>query len=602
MRPKLRPDVYYVPTADGAFIIDSARSVTLRGGAIYQWVELLAPSLDGSVPLEDLTSGLSPAHQKMALDLVGLLERNGFVRDVSDDLPHTLTETELKRYQAEIAYVDFRCDSGPARFQTWRGTRMVVVGNAPLADSAARAAWHLGCSRVEVVDPSDDADARAARAADLAALREEDPALELVETPAADLAASVSAADFVVVLTEDPALIDTVAEACTAPLLPVLVTRDSAWVGPIPGGAAGWADAKARLTDTGTLPAGPSTWLRGPAVGVPANTALFAAFRAVTGAYPAPVSGEVERIDLETLESQTGRVLPVGAAPAPVSEDPRATIDSEAFSHAAAELFDPLTGPLLEIEEHPEQLPLRVAVARLVKGGQTTDVLGVADAFVEARHGATLAALGRLAAAHPASGPARDLVSGETGPVVKPVDITDAHVPGIGAALDRESALSQAVLDYAAERAVPVPERAPLIGRDDLPEPVGEQLRRLELLAQSGVRLFQLDAELPTVLAASDAGALTRASGPDLASAASLAVIRATTAVQCGENPVTTPPRPERVPEPEGSAAPLTGHLLTSEGAVKLLAARGHRLGVVELDGEPALRTATPHLVRVVEL
>ncbi|MEU3016339.1 NAD(P)-dependent oxidoreductase [Nocardiopsis sp. NPDC007018] len=602
MRPKLRPDVYYVPTADGAFIIDSARSVTLRGASIYQWVELLAPSLDGSAPLDELTSGLSPAHQKMARDLVGLLERNGFVRDVTDDLPHSLTEDELHRYQAEIAYVDFRCDSGPARFQTWRGTRLVIVGGAPLADSAARAAWHLGCARVEVVDPSDDADARAARAADVAALREEDPALELVETPAADLAASVSSADFVVVLTEDPALVDTVADACTAPLLPVLVTRDTAWVGPVPGGEAGWADARARLTDTGTLPAGPSTWLRGPAVGVPANTALFAAFRAVTGAYPAPVSGEVERIDLETLESQTGRVLPVGTAADAATDDPGTVVDSEAFSLAAAELFDPLTGPLLDIEEHPEQLPLRVAVARLVKGGRTSDVLGVADAFVEARHDATLAALGRLAAAHPASGPARDLLSGETGPEVVPVGIADARVPGIGAALDRESALSQAVLDYAAERVVSVPDRAPLIARDDLSEAVGDQVHRLELLTKSEIRLFQLDSELPTVLAATDEGPLARASGRDLESAASLAVLRATTTAQCGADPVTTPPPPERVPEPDGAAAALTGSALTAQDAVKLLAARGTRLGVVELDGEPVLRTATPHLVRVVEL
>jgi hypothetical protein len=120
MRPKLRPDVYYVPTPDGAFIIDSVRSVNLRGGSIYQWVELLAPSLDGSAQLDDLVCGLSPAHQKMARDLVALLERNGFVRDVGDDLPHTLTEAALTRYQAEIAYVEFRCESGTARFSRWR--------------------------------------------------------------------------------------------------------------------------------------------------------------------------------------------------------------------------------------------------------------------------------------------------------------------------------------------------------------------------------------------------------------------------------------------------------------------------------------------------
>ncbi|GAA1455968.1 hypothetical protein NE857_07315 [Nocardiopsis exhalans] len=603
MRPKLRPDVYYVPTSDGAFIIDSVRSVNLRGGSIYQWVELLAPSLDGSAQLDDLVSGLSPAHQKMARDLVALLERNGFVRDVGDDLPHTLTESELTRYQAEIAYVDFRCESGPARFERWRDTRLVVVGQAPLADSAARAAWHLGCRRVEVVDPAEDAGARAARAADVEALRDEDPSLELVETPAADLAASVAAADFVVVLTEDPALVDTVAGACSAPLLPVLVSRDTAWVGPVPGGAAGWADAKARLADTGALPVGPSSWLRGPAVGVPANTALFSVFRAVTGAYPEPVAGEVERIDLRTLESQTGRVLAVGSAAASGgTQESSAPVDSESFSRAAAELFDALTGPFLEIEEHPVQLPLRVAVARMVKGGETSDVLGAADAFVEARHSATLAALGRLAAAHPSSGPARDLVSGEPGPVVAPVGIRDPYVPGIGAALDRESALSQAVFDYAAERAVPVPEEAPLIGRDDLPDAVAEQAHRLDLLTRSTVRLFRLDAELPTVLVATGGQPLARASGKDLASAAELALVRATTAVQCAPEPGTAPPPPDGVPEPVGTAASLAGHLLTTEGAVKLLAARGLRLGAVELDGEPALRTATPHLVRVVEL
>lgn len=602
MRPKLRPDVYYVPTSDGAFIIDSVRSVTLRGGAIYQWVELLAPSLDGSVLLDDLTSGLSPAHQKMAGDLVALLERNGFVRDVTEDLPHTLTETELTRYQAEIAYVDFRCDSGPARFQNWRGTRLVIVGSAPLADSAARAAWHLGCRRVEIVDPTDDAGARVARTADVEALREDDPALELVETPSTELVTAVAAADFVVVLTEDPVLVDAVADACTAPLLPVLVTRDQAWVGPNPGGPAGWTDTKARLTDTGALPAGPSTWLRGPAAGVPANTALFAVFRSVTGAYPEPVAGEVERIDLETLESKTGRVLPVGTATTPLTRESPSTLDSEAFSLAAAELFDPLTGPLLELEEHPVQLPLRVAVARMVKGGEVSDILGVADAFVEARHDATLAALGRLAAAHPSGAPARDLVSGEPGRVVDPVGIRDAYVPGIGSALDRDTALTRAVLDFATERAVPVPARAPLIDRGDIADSAAGQLHRLELLAGEPVRLFQLDAELPTVLVTAGEEPLARAAGLDLVNAVTLALSRATTVAQCGRDSATTPPRPGGVPEPFGSAAPLTGHLHSFEDVVKLLASRGLRLGVVELDGEPVLRTATPHLIRVVEL
>ena len=132
--------------------------------------------------------------------------------------------------------------------------------------------------------------------------------------------------------------------------------------------------------------------------------------------------------------------------------------------------------------------------------------------------------------------------------------------------------------------------------------PVAEQAHRLDLLTRSTVRLFQLDAELPTVLVATGGKPLARASGRDLASASELALVRATTAVQCAPQPGTAPPPPDRVPEPVGTAAALDGHLLTTEDAVKLLAARGLRLGAVELDGEPALLTATPHLVRVVEL
>lgn len=602
MRPKLRPDVYYVPTRDGAFIIDSARSVTLRGGSIYDWVERLAPSLDGTATLDELTSGLRPAHRKMVGDLVSLLESNGFVRDVGDDRPHGLTDEELERYQAEIAYVDFRCDSGPARFERWRGTRLVIVGSAPLADAAARAAWELGCRRVEVVDPSDDAEARSGRADDVRALREEDSERELVETPASELSSAVAAADFVVALTEDPELIDTVAEACTAPLLPVLVSEDVAWVGPNPGGSSTWADAKARWTDTGVLPVGPSAWMIGPATGVPANTALFAAFRLVTGAYPEPVADELERIDLETLESETSRVLPVGRVAKTDPTEWPASIESEAFSLAAAPLFDRFTGPLLEIEEHHTQLPLRVAVASLARDGEVSQALGVADSLIDARHDATLAALGRLAASHPSRGPALDILGGETGSNVEPVGIKAPRVPGIGAALDRESALTAAVLDLAAERAVPEPSSAPTIDLEGVPEALGEQVRRLESLTRETVRAFRLDAELPTVLVVAGEEPLARACGLDTAGALATALERATLVAQCGHDPITMPPMPETVPEPEGSTDTSTGPVLTTEDAVKLLASRGTRLGVVELDGEPILRTATPYLIRVVEL
>ncbi|AFR10814.1 hypothetical protein B005_3086 [Nocardiopsis alba ATCC BAA-2165] len=127
-------------------------------------------------------------------------------------------------------------------------------------------------------------------------------------------------------------------------------------------------------------------------------------------------------------------------------------------------------------------------------------------------------------------------------------------------------------------------------------------MRRLESLTRETVRAFRLDPELPTVLVVAGEEPLARACGLDTAGALATALERATLVAQCGHDPITMPPMPETVPEPEGSTDTSTGPVLTTEDAVKLLASRGTRLGVVELDGEPILRTATPYLIRVVEL
>lgn len=65
VRPKLRGDTKCVPTPDGVYLQDNRRVLRIPGKQVYQWVDRLAPCLDGNRSPAELTDGLSADRAEM---------------------------------------------------------------------------------------------------------------------------------------------------------------------------------------------------------------------------------------------------------------------------------------------------------------------------------------------------------------------------------------------------------------------------------------------------------------------------------------------------------------------------------------------------------
>src|SRR5689334_18096229 len=106
MLPKLKGDTFFIPVPEGIYFRNNQGSLKIKGKVIHRWVESLAPYLNGEHSLAQITAGLDAEKKKMATDLVNTLLTNGFLKDLSQDLPHHLSRTERETYAAEITFID----------------------------------------------------------------------------------------------------------------------------------------------------------------------------------------------------------------------------------------------------------------------------------------------------------------------------------------------------------------------------------------------------------------------------------------------------------------------------------------------------------------
>ncbi|WP_250301492.1 YcaO-like family protein [Streptomyces sp. A 4/2] len=418
MRPKLKSDVLYVPTADGVHVFGAGADVALGGRTAYQWLDRLAPHLDGSTELDDLVRNL-PDDKRAAVDaLVRRLHAAGCVRDAAEDRPHGLTERELATYAAEIAFVEYHRDSAARRFESYRNSAVVVVGAGPAFTALVCSALHSGVRRLRAVRTAETA-TNTDRLAELAAEAAcRDPEQTLVQVPLSDEEeAGLAHADLVLhVASSEPGVdralrLDRLCRDSDTPLVQGLVLDDVAWLGPV---GPAWESAWLRLGHVlgAPGPAGPGEFLTGPAAAVVAGHLGLAAFQLLTGVTPADGT-DLTRIDLETLRTSVHGFLPHPATrPARPETEQEFTdridrlgtaepVTEQDFSARAARCFDPHVGLMRKLDEQDfTQLPLHVteAVTRTARGGR---VFGAGTSFAEARHRAALRGLAVYAAGAP---------------------------------------------------------------------------------------------------------------------------------------------------------------------------------------------------------
>jgi hypothetical protein len=394
---KLRDDAYYAETSTGTYVLLPHGEVTLEGSSVHRWIERLAPHLDGSRSLEELTAGLPEARRAFVTGLVHTLVERGIVREIAlDGVGGPVTEATDR--PAELSFVGYflRTPPGPA-LDAYRQTAVLVAGSGFLLPRVVRALVRSGAQRVRVAVSGE-------RATDVALLRDcsvhsarQVPPQE-VEWHRLDvegLPGLVAAAGLVVHVCgrQVPQQCLRIEAECAErgiPLAQAGLDADGIWIRQtgVPGQGdgsrtAGLASVWLRRGAMGT-PAGGDQHAGGPEAAAPtpvgatvaAGLLAHDAFRYVTGTGPGAGASTLIRVSLDGGACDPHRLVahPRTRRARPLSEEEFLSrlskleagqpMAEEEFSQRAAGLADERLGIIGEVGEGDlTQLPLHVAQA-----------------------------------------------------------------------------------------------------------------------------------------------------------------------------------------------------------------------------------------------
>lgn len=334
VRPRVRRDVVFAQTSDGAFLRHAEGGFVMKGRTAYQWIAALLPHFTGENTVAELCSGLSGEQQELIGSTVSVLLERGFVRDFTgppgDDLPGPVAE----RYQGQLEFIEHYTSDAGARFARFRASRVLVAGEGTASVAAAESLLRNGLEQVTVqLDPRTagadlarlateaHAATEAGAAASVSQLREQLPGLS---------ARQLGEYDVIIAFADQGRAADAVSLARRLPagpaLLPVTVAGHRAVLGPLTRAGATPCLICLLLRLGANLPAAEMADLwRGaglPELPAPSalgsdisarmigNAAAFDVFRWRTGTLPAETDRAAVIQDLETLDTVRERLLP----------------------------------------------------------------------------------------------------------------------------------------------------------------------------------------------------------------------------------------------------------------------------------------------------
>lgn len=442
MRPKLKADVYWARVPDGIYLAGGAGQRFIRGTSIYDWVERLGPYLDGSRTTEELVKGLEASQRGMVERVVEVLCAGGYLRDVTEDSPHSLSSPELATYADEIAFIEYHRDSAARRFQEYREQRLLLLGSGLTFACLVPAALSSGAGHltVGVVGERPTDLGRIREFIELSAQRDVGQEVSFLERHDDNaglteerVRAEIKAADVVMHISDVAAIDRAVAlgEMCrrhATLLVQAMVIGDSAWIGPVEVpdvDGASWLSLWLRLlANHPSLRAGAETdhspgsggltspYLAGPTASLIAHHLSFACFRHLTSVGDLSEPRTFTEIELAALRTRRRRVLRHPFTLPAGSQDEASFLDhmsqlasgepitEASFSERTAGLFDQQIGVFASIDEREfTQIPFYVSEVVVSDPAGLLDpndglprVTGWGHDFGEARRRATQAA------------------------------------------------------------------------------------------------------------------------------------------------------------------------------------------------------------------
>jgi putative thiazole-containing bacteriocin maturation protein len=152
MRLKVKRDTFILPDPGrGVYFRNNTSSFHMKGHSIAQWVEKLIPMFNGQYTLEYLTNGLSEVYRNRVYEIAEIMYRNGFVHDLSKDLPHQLSEQIVEKYASQIEFIQNSIGSGAYRFQTYRKAKVLAIGSGNLFVSLVSSLFESGLSMFHIL-------------------------------------------------------------------------------------------------------------------------------------------------------------------------------------------------------------------------------------------------------------------------------------------------------------------------------------------------------------------------------------------------------------------------------------------------------------------
>ncbi|WP_082233114.1 putative thiazole-containing bacteriocin maturation protein [Halobacillus massiliensis] len=153
---KVKRGTFFMPEPSGSvYFRNSSGSFRMEGSTVFQWVEKLMPMFTGENSLASLTDGLPQPYKDRIYAISDALYTNGFLRDVSGDLPHTLPESVLEKFASQIEYLESFGDSAAFRFQKYREIKTLAIGEGSMLIGLVSALISSGAASIHALTAED---------------------------------------------------------------------------------------------------------------------------------------------------------------------------------------------------------------------------------------------------------------------------------------------------------------------------------------------------------------------------------------------------------------------------------------------------------------
>jgi putative thiazole-containing bacteriocin maturation protein len=322
-RLKVKRDTFFLPDPNGGvYFRNNVSSFRMEGSTIDQWIEKLIPMFNGEHTMEDLTDGLPDLYRDRVYEIAEILCQNGFVRDVSRDRPHQLTEQILKKYASQIGFLDSFGDSGAYRFQVYRQAKVLVVGSGPFFVSLVSALLESGLPKFHVLI-TDSVPTNRLRLVELAAhARKTDPEVVVEEVTLqkggmGSWREAVQPFDSILYVSqegdvEELRVLHAICREEKKVFLPAICLQQIGVAGPLvhPDSEGCWESAWRRIHQSALCKDQKLHTFSSTAGAMLANVLVFELLKKVTGVTESEQKNQFFLLDLETLEGNWHSFMP----------------------------------------------------------------------------------------------------------------------------------------------------------------------------------------------------------------------------------------------------------------------------------------------------